>query len=206
MKTLRCWPRTTATKARNCANRVAWCVFTGATRHALQNILWFTVLCIATFSGRADSSGSPKEDRNQSLHSQTFISKLLIPDATSVFQEGHPANISGGTYAGSQTCGQCHREAFAQWQQSHHGQAMAHPTPGTVKGKFSKPDLALGGQRIGFSQKDDQFAMRLDGADGELESFRVAYTFGTAPLQQYLTDMGDGRLQACRWFGTRERR
>ena len=196
MKTLPCWPRTTATKARNCANRVVWCVFTGATRHALQNILWFTVLCIATFSGRADSSGSPEEDRNQSLHSQTFISKLLIPDATSVFREGHLTNISGGTYAGSQTCGQCHREAFAQWQQSHHGQAMAHPTPGTVKGEFSGPDLALGGQRIRFSQKDDQFAIRLDGADGELESFRVAYTFGTAPLQQYLTDMGDGRLQA----------
>ena len=113
-----------------------------------------------------------------------------------MFREGHPTNISGGTYAGSQTCGQCHREAFAQWQQSHHGQAMAHPTPGTVKGEFSGPDLALGGQRIGFSQKDDQFAIRLDGADGELESFRVAYTFGTAPLQQYLTDMGDGRLQA----------
>ncbi len=38
--------------------------------------------------------------------------------------------------------------------------------------------------------------MRQDGHDGELEEYRVAYTFGTAPLQQYLTDMGGGRLQA----------
>ena len=182
-------------------NRVAWGVFSDPTRHALQNILWITVLCIASFSGCADSSGSPEGVRNQPLGSETFISEpsspdALIAEATSAYRESHPANISKGTYAGSQTCGQCHREAFAQWQQSHHGQAMAHPTPETVKGEFSGPDLALGGQRIGFSQKDDQFAMRLDGADGELESFRVAYTFGTAPLQQYLTDMGDGRLQA----------
>ena len=72
---------------------------------------------------------------------------------------------------------------------------MAHPTPGTVRENFQARS-GLGGQRIEFSQEDDQFSMRLDGADGELKSFRVAYTFGTAPLQQYLTDVGDGRLQA----------
>ena len=201
MKTLRCWPRTTATKAGYRANRVAWGVFSDTTRHALQNILWITFLCIASFSGCADSSGSPEEVGNQPLESATSISEpstpdALIAEAASAYLESHPAKISIGTYAGSQTCGQCHREAFAQWQQSHHGQAMAHPTPETVKGDFTERDLTLRGQRIGFTQKDDHFAMRLDGADGELESFRVAYTFGTAPLQQYLTDMGDGHLQA----------
>ena len=59
---------------------------------------------------------------------------------------------------------------FAQWRQSHHGQASASDS-WYSEGEFSGPDLALGGQRIGFSQKDDHFAMRLDGADAELQCF-----------------------------------
>jgi tetratricopeptide (TPR) repeat protein len=35
-----------------------------------------------------------------------------------------------------------------------------------------------------------------DGADGTLHTFPVSFMFGVAPLQQYLIDIGDGRLQA----------
>ena len=73
---------------------------------------------------------------------------------------------------------------------------MAHPTAQTVKGDFASGELGVGDQRIGFSAGQGQFAMRLDGHDGGLEEYRVAYRFGTAPLRQYLTDMGGGRLQA----------
>ena len=35
-----------------------------------------------------------------------------------------------------------------------------------------------------------------DGPDGELREFEVAYTFGVEPLQQYLVELDNGRLQA----------
>ncbi len=38
--------------------------------------------------------------------------------------------------------------------------------------------------------------MTTEGPDGEIAEFRVAYTFGVEPLQQYLIEFPDGRLQA----------
>ena len=38
--------------------------------------------------------------------------------------------------------------------------------------------------------------MRTDGPDGTLADFDVKYTFGVYPLQQYLIEFPDGRLQA----------
>ena len=35
-----------------------------------------------------------------------------------------------------------------------------------------------------------------DGADGKLADFEIKYTFGVEPLQQYLVEFPDGRLQA----------
>ena len=81
MKTLPCWPRTTATKARNCANRVVGGVFSDTARHAKQNIIWVTVLFIALFSGSADSSGSPDQVRNQPLECETSNSEPSTPYA-----------------------------------------------------------------------------------------------------------------------------
>ncbi len=38
--------------------------------------------------------------------------------------------------------------------------------------------------------------IQTDDAEGQLEEFRVVYTFGVAPLQQYLVATENGRLQA----------
>jgi hypothetical protein len=37
--------------------------------------------------------------------------------------------------------------------------------------------------------------VRPDGPDGALHDYDIKYTFGTAPLQQYLIEFPDGRLQ-----------
>ena len=38
--------------------------------------------------------------------------------------------------------------------------------------------------------------MRTDGPDGALHDYEIAYTFGVYPLQQYLIEFPDGRIQA----------
>ncbi|NCF45319.1 MAG: hypothetical protein GWP70_10940 [Proteobacteria bacterium] len=99
-------------------------------------------------------------------------------------------------YVGSTQCGQCHQEALTQWQTSHHAKAMAVPTADTVVADFGKPALTLAGTEIGFKATAGNYFIRLDGVDGQLRDFRLAYTFGVSPLQQYLVDIGRGRLQA----------
>ena len=43
---------------------------------------------------------------------------------------------------------------------------------------------------------DGKFFVETDGPDGKLATFEVKYTFGVDPLQQYLIEFPDGRLQA----------
>ena len=182
-------------------NRTAGGVFTSTARHALKRLVIIAALCALALDGCTDAS-----DVDSKVTTQTPVSDALLAQPASTPALHISADNQARAYVGSNTCGQCHQEAFEQWQQSHHAQAMAHPTAQTVKGDFASSELTVGDQRIGFSllqgqgqgqgQGQDQFVIRLDGLDGELEEFRVAYTFGTAPLQQYLTDMGGGRLQA----------
>ena len=48
--------------------------------------------------------------------------------------------------------------------------------------------------RASFARR--KFLVETDGPDGKLATFEVKYTFGLDPLQQYLIEFPDGRLQA----------
>lgn len=63
-------------------------------------------------------------------------------------------------------------------------------------GDFANAKFAKDGVETTFFQRDGQYWVRTDGADGKLADFRVAYTFGVTPLQQYLLELPGGRLQA----------
>ncbi len=99
-------------------------------------------------------------------------------------------------YVGSQACAGCHQQAYERWQRSHHAMAMAAPDRENVRANFSAQPLNIAGRRIAFAEGEQGFTVTLDSGDGSLADFRVAYTFGISPLQQYLTDVGNGRLQA----------
>ncbi|HEV8211797.1 MAG TPA: multiheme c-type cytochrome, partial [Vicinamibacterales bacterium] len=44
--------------------------------------------------------------------------------------------------------------------------------------------------------RDGKFYVSTDGADGQLATFTIRYTFGVYPLQQYLVELSNGRIQA----------
>ena len=98
------------------------------------------------------------------------------------------------TYVGAQVCAACHPAAYALWQQSDHFMSMAVPGARTVKGDFAA-QVEFHGIRTRFSRQGDKFLVNTLGAKQE-QVFEVAYTFGHSPLQQYLIDVGGGRLQA----------
>jgi predicted CXXCH cytochrome family protein len=99
-------------------------------------------------------------------------------------------------FVGSQACADCHRAETALWNQSQHKHAMQHAGPTSVLGDFGGASFDYFGVHSRFFKKDDKFLVETDGPDGKLATFEVKYTFGLYPLQQYLIEFPDGRIQA----------
>ncbi|NWA02660.1 tetratricopeptide repeat protein [Pseudomonas gingeri] len=108
-----------------------------------------------------------------------------------------------------QQCQGCHSAQVKDWQGSHHQLAMQAATTETVLGDFADVSVDLEQQKTRFFRRDQGFWVNTQGTDGAAADFKVAYTFGVAPLQQYLLEVPGGRLQALgvawdtekrRWF------
>jgi tetratricopeptide (TPR) repeat protein len=73
---------------------------------------------------------------------------------------------------------------------------MAAVSNRTVLGDFRDSRFSYAGTTSTFFRRNGKFYVRTDGPDGRLADFEIAYTFGVAPLQQYLIAQPGGRLQA----------
>ena len=109
---------------------------------------------------------------------------------------GTDAPAAAAAYVGSASCIDCHADVVDAWRGSHHRQAMELPAPDTVLGDFADSSFAHQGVTSRFSQRDGEYLVRTEGPDGDLAEFPVRYTFGADPLQQYLLELPDGKLQA----------
>lgn len=108
-----------------------------------------------------------------------------------------PTTDKPSAYVGAEACGSCHAPQYQQWLGSHHQQAMAPANEQTVLGNFDDQWFQYGNVRSHFFRaQDGSFWVNTDGRDGQLADYRIAYTFGVYPLQQYLIEFDDGRLQA----------
>ena len=118
-------------------------------------------------------------------------------DAPPAESSTHAANAQAEAhYVGSDACGKCHAEQYAKWHASQHRLAMQVAEGGAVLGNFDGATFRYAGTESKFSRTGERVSVATDDADGTLRTFPVAFTFGVTPLQQYLIDAGDGRLQA----------
>jgi tetratricopeptide (TPR) repeat protein len=99
-------------------------------------------------------------------------------------------------YVGAAACRECHAAEYDAWETSHHSRAMQVAETGRVLGNFDDGRFTYGSIASAFFKRDGTLFVRTDAADGTLRDFAVKYTFGVTPLQQYLIEMPDGRLQA----------
>ncbi len=106
-----------------------------------------------------------------------------------------PKNVAPA-YAGAQACQSCHQSEYDQWQQSDHFKAMQTANKDTVLGDFNDIEVNFHDIATRFFVEDGQYKITTTNKQNKLETFAVPYTFGFYPLQQYLVDVGEGKLQA----------
>jgi hypothetical protein len=99
-------------------------------------------------------------------------------------------------FVGSEACADCHQAETALWKQSQHKHAMQHASAASVLGDFENARFDYFDVHSRFFKKDNKFFVETDGPDGKLATFEIKYTFGISPLQQYLVEFPDGRIQA----------
>jgi hypothetical protein len=73
---------------------------------------------------------------------------------------------------------------------------MAQASVKSVLGDFNNARFNYAGLTSIFFRRDGKFFVNTDGPDGKLKDYEIKYTFGVYPLQQYLIEFPDGRLQA----------
>jgi len=131
----------------------------------------------------------------QSLHFiKSIACQFLIAIVLLINQPAEATTTSG--YIGSTHCAECHKEEWRLWQGSYHDRAMAEASPATVLGDFSGTEFTAHGVTSRFYQRDGGYFVRTDGPDGALHDYKISYTFGWYPLQQYLIEFPRGHLQS----------
>ena len=102
---------------------------------------------------------------------------------------------SQATYVGSEACIDCHSVEVEAWQGSHHDMAMKHATEDSVLGDFNNQTITHQGKPNRFFRKGEEFWVNIEGQDGHFKDYKISYTFAFEPLQQYMVEFEDGRVQ-----------
>jgi len=105
-----------------------------------------------------------------------------------------PTNVRH--FVGSANCSSCHESQYGDWRGSHHELAMQIANQTTVLGNFNNAEFDYFGNKTRFLTRGNEFIVATQDANGREQEFKVAYTFGVTPLQQYLVEFPGGRMQA----------
>ncbi len=106
------------------------------------------------------------------------------------------AFATDANFTGSTVCAECHQAEYQRWLASDHRNAMLAPDESAVLGDFADARLVFHDIETRFYRDGEDYRVSTIDGDGKRADYRIAWTFGHDPLQQYLVDIGDGHLQA----------
>ncbi|TYA60055.1 tetratricopeptide repeat protein [Formosa maritima] len=101
-------------------------------------------------------------------------------------------------YVGDAQCISCHKDAVDSWKGSDHDLAMQIVNESTVLGDFNDVSITLDGVSYFFSRKNEDYIVQVKEIDGSDIEYKISYTFGVTPLQQYIADFDNGKKQVLR--------
>lgn len=133
-----------------------------------------------------------------------------VPPAPLVAQVPPPTvKVEPANMVDEALCAGCHSAQVKDWQGTHHQLAMQPANSHSVLGNFAATTFEGENEVTRFFRRGDEYWVNATDDTGAPKDFKVAYAFGVAPLQQYLIETSNGRLQALgvawdteqqRWF------
>lgn len=117
---------------------------------------------------------------------------------TKTAKSDYTAADNSDGYVGESSCMSCHQKEYDLWKGSHHDWAMKPATKETVLGDFNNHQITLDGVEYIFKVENKKFVVRIREIDGTIESYKIDYTFGVTPLQQYIVTFEKGKRQVLR--------
>jgi tetratricopeptide (TPR) repeat protein len=114
------------------------------------------------------------------------------------FSDLPPGAMAEASYVGRATCAECHQSQHNLWLGSDHDRAMELASDAAVLGDFNNTSFTYQGVTTRFFRRDDKFMVNTEGPDGQHRDYEIKYTFGVRPLQQYMVEFPDGRVQVLR--------
>ena len=106
--------------------------------------------------------------------------------------------LGTGGYVGASTCIECHQDEYNKWVGSHHDLAMQIANDSTVLGNFDNIKVKIDGVKYLFYKENNEFFARITEIDNSEKEYKISYTFGVTPLQQYIIDFKNGKKQVLR--------
>ena len=125
----------------------------------------------------------------------TGIIVIMIPLSLIVNKSSSTPLNKKAEFVGGKECISCHQREYNLWKGSDHDNAMDYANDSTVLGNFNNAAVRFRGIESKFYKRDGKFYVYTEGIDGKMMEFKVAYTFGVRPLQQYLIPFDKGRYQ-----------
>jgi len=150
------------------------------------------------------NSGNKITDKLQRWQVLALAAALLIVSAPLLVfwleplaSDPLPVATVAESFVGSEKCRTCHESDYRAWYGSDHEKAMAKANEATVLGNFDNQVFVdpYTGLNSRFYRHDQNFYVETEGPDGKPGQFRIDYTFGVIPLQQYLVTFPSGRIQ-----------
>ncbi len=153
-------------------------IYSTSIKHKSSQVIFFFLVCFLTFSSCKEQS-----EYEKITEKKTFLLGESVPDSH---------------FLGDQKCKQCHQNEFEAWQGSHHDKAMQDADSTSVLADFKGEKFTSQGVTSHFYKRNTDFFVNTEGPDGNYHEYKIVYTFGVFPLQQYIVQFPNGHYQCLR--------
>jgi predicted CXXCH cytochrome family protein len=113
---------------------------------------------------------------------------------TVIAAENTQHNFQKDISISNQVCTSCHQQPEHDWQRSDHAKSMAVADKNSVLADFGNVDVEHYGQKAHFFIKENRYQVTIS-YDDKTDIYPIKFTFGHFPLQQYLVETEQGKLQ-----------
>lgn len=124
-----------------------------------------------------------------------LLAAFALGAGSSAAAEAVDVSLGQPGFIGSESCAACHLEQTALWADSHHARSQASiDSLRAGDASLSGVDVNFHGQRTRFERQAGGWVARVTEANRTV-SQPLRYRFGFDPLQQFVVEAADGRLQ-----------